>query len=101
MGNGFVATLAITGGWVLFGIIVGMVVLALLWGWKPARSISFPLLDELTGAQDVWARDVKRKQLSVPDAIRLAGLAIAFGLVTGSTISATLDLIGRLATPAG
>ena len=101
MSAGFMATMATTAGWILLGVFAGMLILAFLWGWRPAQRIAFPLLDELTSAQPVWERDVARKDLNTAGAIRVAGLAIAFALVTGSTISAILDLVGQLATPAG
>lgn len=101
MAAGPLATFVITCGWILLGLIVGIAILRLFWGWGRLKKIAFPFLDELELLQPVWRRDLEQEKPSTAVGIRQAGWAIAFAILSGFTISGLLDLIGQLATPAG
>ncbi len=99
---GSLATFVITCGWIFLGLIAGVAVISLFWGWPRVQKTAFPFIDELKSSQAIWESDLNATgPPTAGRAIRQAGLAIAFAILSGFTISGVLDLIGQLATPAG
>ena len=83
-------------------ILTAIGLLAWLWGWKPIQGVAFPFIDEIARSTAKFNAEMKEtNEPDFPAAMRQGLWLIAYAIVTGSTISGLLNLVGQLATPAG